>query len=176
MTHNTVLDSLRKWFNGTRTRIRQWSVKQKLAAIISAPLFAALVVVIATRLVNNPSSPPCVPNSVFVGEDKITDGTHMAPNAQFTKSWTLNNPGVQGLCTWTTEYNVVWIGGPLLASKPAYFLTQNVIPGHDMTIRIAMKAPAKHGEFKSIWILRTPTGIRFGDPFWVDIIVPRSRR
>lgn len=143
---------------------------------MSAPLFVGLAVVIATRLLTSPSGPPCAPNSVFLGEDKIIDGTHMAPNEQFTKSWTLSNPGVQGLCAWTAEYNAVWTGGPLLADKPAYFLTQNVMPGQQATIRIHMKAPAKPGEYKSIWILRTPTGIRFGDSFWVDIIVSRPHR
>jgi hypothetical protein len=176
MTHNVRLDSLQKWFDRTKTRVRNWSVEKKILAIISAPLFVALATVIVPRLLDNPSSPPCAPNSVFVGEDKITDRTHMAPNEQFTKSWTLRNPGAQGLCTWTTEYNAVWIGGPLLANKPAYFLTQNIIPGQEAIIRITMKAPAKPGEYKSIWILRTSTGIRFGDSFWVDIIVSRSRR
>jgi hypothetical protein len=176
MAHNVMLDSLRRMFDSSRVRVRQWSLKRKIIATISAPLFVGLAVVIATRLVNGPSGPPCVPNSVFVGEDKITDKTNIAGRKQFTKSWTLRNPGVQGLCTWTTEYNVVWIGGPLLANQPTYFLTQNVTPGQDAAIRIVMKAPARPGEYKSIWILRTPTGVRFGDPFWVDIIVPRSRR
>jgi hypothetical protein len=176
MIHNVMLDSLRRMFDGSRVRVRQWSLKKKTIATISAPLFVGLAVVIATRLVNGPSSPPCVPNSVFVSEDNITDKTNIAARKQFTKSWTLRNPGVQGLCMWTTEYNVVWIGGPLLANQPTYFLTQNVAPGQDAAIRIVMKAPARPGEYKSIWILRTPTGIRFGDPFWVDIIVPRSRR
>ncbi len=176
MTHNARLDSWQKWFRRAKIRVGNWSVGKKVIAIISAPLFVGLAAVIATRALNTPSSPPCAPNSVFIGEDKITDRTHMAPNERFIKSWTLRNPDVQGLCTWTTEYNAVWIGGPLLANMPSYFLMQEVDPGQEAIIRIAMETPAKPGEYKSIWILRTPTGIRFGDPFWVDIIVSRSQR
>jgi hypothetical protein len=42
MTHNVRLDSLQKWFDRTKTRVRNWSVEKKILAIISAPLFVAL--------------------------------------------------------------------------------------------------------------------------------------
>jgi hypothetical protein len=151
----TMPDGLRQWSDDVRSRIRQWSLGKKILAVISAPLFVGIAIVLITALVNRQPGPPCVPNSVYVGEDKITDGARMAPNTKFTKTWYLRDPNYTGICTWTTEYNVVWINGPLMASRPTYFLAKQVIPGQDATIRIAMTAPAKPGEYKSTWILRT---------------------
>jgi hypothetical protein len=34
-----------------------------------------------------------------------------------------------------------------------------------------MVAPEKPGEYRSTWILRTDKGVKFGDPFWVIIVV-----
>jgi len=57
---------------------------------------------------------------MFVREDAISDGTHMPPSQLFAKTWVLGNPNVKDSCTWTKQYNAVWIGGPLLANMPEY--------------------------------------------------------
>jgi hypothetical protein len=114
--------------------------------------------------------PQCVPNSVFLEDISIPDGTVIGRGELFEKQWKIRNPEGSRLCTWNKEYNAVWTNGPKLANRSLYYIPATA-PGTDVIVRIPMKAPDIPGEYKSTWMLRTETGKKFGDRFWVIIIV-----
>lgn len=109
----------------------------------------------------------------FVSDVTIPDGTAMAPNQTFTKTWRLRNIGA---CTWNSAYQVVFdhdkaMSGP--ASQP--LTTGAVAPGETLDVSVNLKAPPAAGSYKGYWRLRDPNGVLFGlgggEPFWVAILV-----
>ena len=48
----------------------------------------------------------------FVTET-VADGTLFTPGSAYTKTWTLRN---EGSCTWTKDYDVVFVGGSSMAA------------------------------------------------------------
>jgi len=131
-------------------------------AIVGA-FFGALFTYLLTR-------PGCTNNSVFIADINIPDRTELKPDEQFEKQWLLRNPKAENVCPWTREYNAVWIDGPNLASQPFFYVPETP-PGENAIVNVPMKAPKAAGEYKSAWILRTDKGQKFGDPFWVIIVV-----
>jgi len=109
----------------------------------------------------------------FVGDVTIPDGTAMAPNQTFTKTWRLKNTGT---CTWNSAYQLVFdhdkaMSGP--ASQP--LTTGTVAPGETLDVSVNLKAPPTAGSYKGYWMLRDPNGVLFGlrgnEPFWVAVVV-----
>ena len=112
--------------------------------------------------------------AAFVRDISIADGTTLGRNANFTKTWRIQNTGT---CTWSPSYAVVFVGGdplnaPSSAGFPAY-----VYPGQTIDLSVNMTTPNRNGHFQGYWKLRDPAGALFGigaqaqSPFWVDINV-----
>ena len=154
------------------TRVAQTQAPPTVAAS-PAPLPSSTVTVPPTMArTSTPTPIPC--NAAwFVGDVTIPDGTVMASNQTFTKTWRLNNIGT---CTWNSAYQLVFdhdnaMSGP--ASQP--LTTGTVAPGGTLDVSVNLKAPLAVGSYKGFWRLRDPNGVLFGvgsgEPFWVAIVV-----
>ena len=111
--------------------------------------------------------------AAFVSET-IPDGTDFDPGETFTKTWTLKN---SGSCTWTAEYDLVFIEGDAMNAPAAKQLTSGTVaPGETVKISIDLKAPVAAGTHRGDFKLRNQNGVLFGigadnKTFWVKIDV-----
>ncbi len=110
----------------------------------------------------------------FVGDVTIYDGATFTPGATFTKTWRLKNIGTR---TWTTDYDLVFVGGANLDAKARVPLPYNVSPGQTVDVSVRLTAPDEPGTYTGLWQLRNTSGVLFGlgdqasGAFWVQIKV-----
>lgn len=106
----------------------------------------------------------------FVIDVTVPDGTEFAPGDSFTKTWRLRNVGI---CTWTTDYDVVFDSGDAMDAPAAQALLSSVAPGIEVDVSVEFTAPTEPGNYTSNWKLRNAAGVVFGlpGPFFVEIVV-----
>ena len=110
----------------------------------------------------------------FAGDITIPDGTNFAPGTDFVKIWRIKNIGS---CTWTTDYDLVFVKGTLMGAREVIPLPSEVRPEESIDLSIDFRAPQREGEYRGFWMLRTPSGEQFGlgfganQTFWVSISV-----
>jgi hypothetical protein len=110
----------------------------------------------------------------FVKDVTISDGASIEPNKAFTKTWRLKNIGS---CTWTKDYDLVFVGGQTLGASTRIGLPESVAPGESVDVSVLMKAPSSNGTYTGYWMLADANGNRFGihddasGSFWVRIKV-----
>jgi len=104
----------------------------------------------------------------------IPDDTTLKPGQVFTKTWQLEN---SGLCTWTSDYALVFVSGDAMQA-PVYvqITSSGIAPGQKAEISITLVAPDDDGEYQGFYKLRNADGINFGlgessKSFWVKIRV-----
>jgi hypothetical protein len=133
----------------------------------------------ATQVPATPTpSLPC--NEIgFIGDVSIPDGSILSPGMYFNKTWRLRN---MGSCTWTSGYDLVYVGGDLLGGPSQQAIPANVAPGEVIDLTVSLTAPARDGFYRGFWRLRDASGTLFGvgrksASFYVDIQVqsPRSQ-
>jgi hypothetical protein len=124
---------------------------------------------------------PAVPcnQAQFVKDVTISDGSIFSPGSNLTKTWRLKNTGA---CTWTTSYEMVFIGGSQMGAPTVIDLPGNVAPGQEFDLFVGMVAPSSSGTYRANWKLRDPSGSLFGVgktsvAFYVEIkvAVPESK-
>jgi hypothetical protein len=126
----------------------------------------------------SPTPRPC-DWAEFVGDVTVTDGTVFRPDDAFTKTWRLRNIGT---CTWTTDYDLVFVSGDQMDGDGAVPLEQNVRPGETVDVSVDLIAPEDPDEYLGRWQLRNADGKLFGigagrdKPFWVSIKVLRPTK
>jgi hypothetical protein len=113
----------------------------------------------------------------FLGDITIPDGTSFTPGTDFIKIWRIKNVGS---CTWTPDYDLVFVRGDRLDGLRTVPLPENVRPGESVDLSVELRAPQRVGDYRGFWMLRTPEGIEFGlglaanQTFWVSISVLES--
>lgn len=123
-----------------------------------------------------PTPLPC-DQAGFVADITIKDGTVLSSGDAFTKTWRLKNVGV---CTWTSDYDLVFIKGDQLKANSVKALSGNVKSGETVDLSVDMVAPNKEGNYAGYWMLRNSSGKLFGlgtkgdQVFWIDIKVKKS--
>jgi hypothetical protein len=119
-------------------------------------------------------TPDCTDKVSFVQDVTVPDDTNIPAGDTFDKIWKLRN---EGTCTWTTEYDVVFEGGNIMAGPPSAPLPSTVPPGSTVDVEISLTAPGSDGTHRGDWKLRSPDGVAFGlgdggdKPFFVQIVV-----
>ena len=103
----------------------------------------------------------------FVTDVTIPDGTIMAPNQPFVKTWRFRNAGT---CTWTPSYAVVFSTGNSMNGPATQALTGNVNPGQTVDISVNLTAPASPADYTGHWRFRDGAGVLFNQ-FYVQIKV-----
>ncbi len=110
----------------------------------------------------------------FEGDITIPDGTSLAPGTEFTKIWRIKNVGS---CTWTQDYDLVFVRGDQMEAPQTVPIPRQVAPGESIDLAVPMRAPQRVGDYQGFWILRTPSGEQFGLgvaanlTFWASITV-----
>jgi hypothetical protein len=108
----------------------------------------------------------------------IEDGSVLAPDTAFTKTWRLTNTGT---CTWTTNYAIVYSGGDQMGALAATNLPGSVAPGATVDVSVQMKSPSADGKYAGNFMLRSDTGLIFGTgashmaPIFVSIEVVKQQ-
>ena len=111
-----------------------------------------------------PTNTPKPCNMAGFISETIPDGKVYSPNVNFTKSWRFRNDGT---CTWNTNYQLVFFSGDQMGGSAIKNFTQNVAPGEQVDISVALKAPATVGTYKGYWKIRSDTGEYFVNNIWV---------
>lgn len=106
----------------------------------------------------------------FVSDVTIPDGTDLAPNATFTKTWRIRNSGT---CSWSTSYSVVFSSGAAMGGPATQPLTATIAPNSTLDISVNLTAPSTPGTHTGYWMLRNAAGQTFGS-FYVIIDVVGS--
>jgi len=107
-------------------------------------------------------------NSSYVADINIPDGTPMTANQEFVKTWKIKNIGT---CTWGDGYDIVFSGTGIKMDGKAVALGVVVSPGQEVEVSVNFKAPSKIGEYVSTWVMSSPQGFTFGEPFYLKIVV-----
>ncbi len=113
-------------------------------------------------------TPACAYGATFVADVTIPDRTHLAPGAEFVKTWRLRNTGS---CDWGTGFQFVFVDGEQMGSPPAVDAPPTPTGGV-VDVSVRFKAPDQPGAYRSRWRMRAPDGRFFGDRPFVLISVP----
>ncbi|MBN2044579.1 MAG: hypothetical protein JW757_06125 [Anaerolineales bacterium] len=120
----------------------------------------------------------CTPDSEFIDDVTLPDGTLVSPGQTITKTWRIKNDGT---CTWTGDY--VWeqlnFGeSKLKANVQALPLPVTVAPGqtYDISVELVLAADAEIGSRHTArFQMRSPEGDLFGThPFATIFASPGS--
>jgi hypothetical protein len=123
-------------------------------------------------------SESCTPDSEYVADPTIPDGTLVKPGGSFVKTWRIQNDGT---CTWNAEYTWEQLNtedNALLAVQPVMHLAANVPPGETLDISVELKlqpdAPLGSQQIARFQ-MRSPSGEFFGThPFTIIFAVNGS--
>lgn len=116
---------------------------------------------------NTPAPVACIPNSQYIADTTVPDGSVVPANTGFIKTWrVLNN----GTCAWDSSYSIAFVGGTafVLGAAPI----PPAAPGTAVDISLTMSAPGSFGSFIGVWRLRGPSGAFFGTNLTTQIVVP----
>lgn len=100
----------------------------------------------------------CVLKSTFIADVTIPDGTVLAPNAPFVKTWRIRN---NGTCSWDSAYQLVFSDGNQM-SGPAGVSIPAAAPNQTIDISVNLAAPGSTGDFTGRWRLRASNNAIFG--------------
>jgi hypothetical protein len=150
------------------------SVAQTIAA--GQPVIVQQPTATTGAVVQPPTQTPAGPHTntpkpcnqaAFITET-IPDGTQYNPNTNFTKTWRFRNDGT---CTWNTNYQLVFYSGDQMGGTSVKNFTQNVTPGEQVDISVALKSPSSAGTYKGYWKLRSDSGEYYVSNLWAQIEV-----
>ena len=111
----------------------------------------------------------CRDNSEFVSDVTVPDGTHMAPDTVFKKTWRIRNTGD---CAWDDSYRLTFLSGDRLSGPRSVPLGQKVEPGEEVDVSVVLITPPEAGTYQGQWQLFAPDGTPFGANVYVAIVVP----
>lgn len=99
----------------------------------------------------------CSPNSLYIADVTIPDGTTVQPGFTFVKIWRARNTGT---CAWDSGYSIAFSGGtPFVAGAAP---VPAALPGAEVDISLTMTAPTAPGSYVGRWRLKGPDGSFFG--------------
>ncbi|HVN15152.1 MAG TPA: NBR1-Ig-like domain-containing protein [Anaerolineales bacterium] len=158
--------------------VTQTSIALTQTAPIQTPLSPTPTTVPPTATTVPTSTPVSYCDWVqFVRDVSVPDGSTFAPGETFTKIWRLKN---RGICTWTPNYQLVFVSGSQMGGTTAVPLPAYVAPGQTIDVSVTLTAPSAPGRYTGYWMLRNPSGALFGygananTAFYVDITVKEN--
>lgn len=139
----------------------------------------AAVTMTATPILTSSTTVPssgtgaCVNSAEFISDVSIPDGSKLAPDTGFVKTWRVKN---NGTCSWDNRYSLVFTDGTLFSSYDRLTLPFVVAPGQTIDLSLDMTSPIYPGVYESDWKFQSPNGSKFGvgkkdSPLWVKIVI-----
>ena len=98
----------------------------------------------------------------------VPDDTIFAPGEAFTMTWRLKNVGTS---TWTAGYMLRYFSGEVFGAPKEVLLGQEVLPGLEIEITIAMKAPIVAGGYITCWVMADEKRGNFKEAVFLKITV-----
>jgi len=111
--------------------------------------------------------PNCSNKLTFIRDISIPDGTEVRTGQPITKRWLVENTGS---CDWQKAYQLLLISGLKLGADDTQFLYP-ARRSSRAVLEIVFTAPDSPGRYNTWWQAADPSGNRFGDPFYMDIVV-----
>ncbi|EQC35956.1 hypothetical protein, variant [Saprolegnia diclina VS20] len=108
------------------------------------------------------------PSVAFMGDVSFPDGSTVRAGDSFVKTWRLKN---DGKTRWPAKTELVCVGGDHLETESSLISIPILPPGKMIDVSVDMQAPSKPARYTGYWRLSTTDGKRFGQRFWVDILV-----
>jgi hypothetical protein len=144
---------------------------QDAPTVTPTPIATATPITTATstqpRVTLAPPTAASCNGATYVADKTIPDGTQMAFNQTFTKTWTVKNSGT---CNWTTSFKLAFSYGESMGGAPVAFTT-TVTPGQTVDISVKLTAPNKTGKLTGVWTLLDDKSQPFGQLLTVVINV-----
>lgn len=115
-----------------------------------------------------PSPTPCTLDAGYVADVTVPDDTAILPNTPFVKTWRIRNTGS---CGWEAGTKLVYFSGDPLGGPAAVDVSPTAV-GANVDVSVSFVSPADPGTYRSYWQVQSPDGQRFGQQFYVQIVVP----
>ena len=90
-------------------------------------------------------TPTCITSAAFIANVTVPDGSVLAPNTPFVKTWQIRNAGT---CDWGSGLTLAFVGGAQLGS-PAVVAFPPTHAGTTRDISLNLKAPAPAGRTRA---------------------------
>jgi hypothetical protein len=135
------------------------------------PTLAATLPIIQTTLPTTlpiTPTPSCRNDLTFLQDLTLPDGSIVIPGDSLDKRWEVENTGT---CNWEIGYTLRLITGSEMGAHPEHPLFP-ARAGSVATIRIIYTAPDASGIYRSAWQAYDSEGEVFGDPIFIEIVVP----
>lgn len=113
-------------------------------------------------------SPECTPGLAFLSDITIPDGTIVEPGETLDKRWLVENSGT---CNWDHRFSLRLIAGLNMGVETEMSLFP-ARSGTQSEVRIQFTAPPDPGAYRSAWQAQDPQGNFFGDPIFIEVVVP----
>ncbi|KAL6077403.1 Agamous MADS-box protein [Balamuthia mandrillaris] len=110
-------------------------------------------------------------NARFVCDVTVEGQSKFYPGQAFVKIWRVRNSGETA---WPDATRLVPISGDQLGQtteEGVILPGSGLLPGEEVDVAVDMVAPTAPGRYISNWRFATPSGVRFGQRLWADIIV-----
>ncbi len=107
-------------------------------------------------------------SATFIADITIPDNSTVNPGEALIKTWRMRNSGTS---TWGSGYQLVFRSGDQMGAPQAVDVPSTP-PGNTVDLSVDIKSPTAPGKYYGQWQLRNPSGTYFGDPVWVQLIVP----
>jgi hypothetical protein len=111
----------------------------------------------------------CRDDAQFVSDVTVPDGTQLAANSLFQKTWRIRNTGD---CTWDVSYRLTFLAGNRMFGPRSAPLGGPVQPGEDVEVSVMLVAPSEAGSHQGLWQIFGPDGKPFGTSMFALILVP----
>src|SRR5512143_1676539 len=82
--------------------------------------------------------------AAFVSDISIADGSRLDADQEFVKTWRIQNIGT---CTWSPDYDLVFVGGDRMHAPNSIGLPGYVSPGQSINLSVDMTAPGSSGSY-----------------------------
>jgi hypothetical protein len=165
-TTSTPVDVPALFTEAAQTVISQ--LTEQAPTLTPTPLFTNTPTLMpATVVTASPTVQKCE-DAAFVSDVTIPDGTQMAVNQHFTKTWRVQNTGT---CTWITAFFLGYSYGELMGGQTKVPLTAAVAAGQTADISVSLTVPNKTGKLTGVWSLYDDKGVNFGTLLTVVINV-----
>ena len=136
--------------------------------ITQTPVFTDTATLPPATVVTPTSTIQSCEGAAFVSDVTIPDGTVLAVNQKFTKTWRVQNTGT---CTWITSFYLGYSYGELMGGPTRVPFTTPVAAGQTVDVSVNLTVPNKTGKLTGVWAIFDNKGVNFGSTLTVVVNV-----